>query len=190
MLPQDPRSFPGTPPALELPPPGWETRPPAPQEPPPAADPGSPGVVSPTPPRSVLTPWPLPGALQPLPGQGEESLPLFSPPAEHKPHSKVSPALSQRSQPAAGKELQPPGPPQPLLPLRGAAKRPEQAQVVGFYPSPPSRARRALTPSLARLSWFPPSRMCQWKFCLLGKAWSPPVRLGALRRARLPVPVL
>ncbi|XP_068852025.1 basic salivary proline-rich protein 1-like [Aphelocoma coerulescens] len=69
------------------------------------------------------------------------------PPREHKPHSKASPALSKRSQPAAKKELQPPDPPQPLLPLRGAAERPEQTQDVPVAGLPPGNVLEPPSPA-------------------------------------------
>ncbi|XP_039421049.1 basic proline-rich protein-like [Corvus cornix cornix] len=60
---------------------------------------------------------------------------------------KASPALSKRSKPAAGKELQPPDPPQPLLPLRGAAERPEQTQDVPVEGLPPGNVLEPPSPA-------------------------------------------
>lgn len=177
VLLQESQSFPGTQPALE-PSPSRETPPPQEPPPPPGADPGAPGVVSPILTRSVPTPILLLGALQPVPGQREQPVLLSPTPAGHEPRSKASPAPSKRSRPAARKEPQPPDPPQPPAPLQGAAERPEQPQVVGFYLSPPqSHPEVVLTLILVLLS----CRMCQRG---VGMSWSP---LGALWRARLPI---
>ncbi|XP_063274608.1 proline-rich protein 2-like isoform X4 [Prinia subflava] len=116
---------------LDPPPDPWPEFPEEEQRPPwpPAGPPRNPGAVP---------PWSQPGRRRPRrsrPRQLTQIPRAWCPrapraPRGHRPHSKPSPAPSKRSQPAAGKELQPPGAPQPPAAPRGAAEGPEQPQDV------------------------------------------------------------